>query len=416
MSPSSGARKFRILHLSHSDIRFDFRILRSMEAGLSAGHDVRGFGLDSEMGPNPDLGNAIQALITSVKRPRVGAKLRAGGYSTQDTVRRMEVARIRGGALNKFVLAFKSSRSFIRELRRFRPEIIHLHDAPLMPLAYGARIFFRALIVYDAHELGAERSGITWAVRLWTLFWERLSWPVLSGFITVSESIRKTYEDAYGPLRSVVVRNMYSPIRPVGLSDWVQQNARVDLGLDSKTLLYTYVGAIVEGRMLEETIQAFSQVDEEVAVLMILGAGVKSTELQAIPQRGAIKFLDPVPNFALGTFLRGVDYGFCLLDSHNPNEFMALPNKLFEYIYAGVRPICSDFPEMSAICKSSGGVVWSEGNVSQRVALQIAEGRPAGAPGQYAERFSWKSEMERLQAFYETVWLSTGYREGRQLP
>lgn len=406
----------RILHLSHSDIRYDFRILRAMDAGLSAGHLVRGLGFDAGMGQNPDLGNTIQEKISSVRRSRMGAKRRAYGSGNQGAGQRMEVSQSRGGALNKVFLAFESLRSFSRELRLFRPEVIHVHDAPLLPLAYGARIFSRVSVVYDAHELNAERTGISWRMRLWTLFWERLAWPVLSGFVTVSEPIRKTYEDVNGPVLSVVVRNIHSPIHPVGLSHWLQRSARDHLGLGDKTVLFAYVGALEEGRMLKETVQAFSCVDEEVAVLMVLGAGTKRAELERVAQGGAIKFLDPVPNFALGSFLRGVDFGFCLLDSHNLNEFMALPNKLFEYVFAGVRPICSDFPEMAAIAESAGGLVWSQDNISQNVSHQIKEGRPVGLPGQYAERFSWKSEMELLQTLYETIHLSRRCREARRAP
>jgi hypothetical protein len=36
---------------------------------------------------------------------------------------------------------------------------------------------------------------------------------------------------------------------------------------------------------------------------------------------------------------------------------MALPNKVFEYVVAGVRPVTSDFPELSRIAEQSDGLV-----------------------------------------------------------
>lgn len=405
-----------VLHLSHSDIRYDFRILRAMDAALAYGHDVRGLGFDSGLGPNVDLGETLQRKISLVRRPNLGAKRSVPSPRPRDTVRRMEVAEKRGGMLNKVSLAIVNFFSVVRELRRFRPEIIHVHDALQIPMALFARIFCGASIVYDAHELNSERTGISWGLGLWTSLWERLSWPFLSGFVTVSDAMRQHYENRYGAKPSIVVRNLYSPTDPNGLSDWNERNAREALAVDDDTVLFAYVGALEEGRMLTEIVQAFSSVDEDLAVLMVLGAGTKFAELNQVPQRGAIKFVDPVPNFALGTFLRGVDFGFCLLNRHNPSEFRALPNKLFEYIAAGVRPICNDFPEMSAVAESSGGLAWSGENLAEDLSSLIAKGRPVRLARHYAERFSWKNEGASIPNLYESIHLASGCRHFKRVP
>ena len=47
----------------------------------------------------------------------------------------------------------------------------------------------------------------------------------------------------------------------------------------------------------------------------------------------------------------GGDVGMCMIDNTCLNNYYALPNKLFEYIAAGVPVIVSDLPQMSAVVK-----------------------------------------------------------------
>ena len=49
--------------------------------------------------------------------------------------------------------------------------------------------------------------------------------------------------------------------------------------------------------------------------------------------------------------VRSADYGLCFIEDVSLSDFYCLPNKLFEYAFAGVYVLASDFPEISDVVK-----------------------------------------------------------------
>lgn len=387
---------FRILHITHTDIRFDYRILRSLLAGRDAGYEVRGLGVDAGQGPNPDLSSESQSGLTLLPRPpmsRAAVVLQEG----ISTTRRLEPAARRTPSWGKLILTLNYASAVARELREFRPQIIHAHDLPALFFAVMTGANRCGSVVYDAHELNSQRTGISKLGSGLTSFVERLFWSKIDLLVSVSSSICAWYETTYGPKKSVVIRNIHHPLPPAKGLQWDGQSARQLLNISEKTVVFAYVGALEEGRRLEEIVGAFSNMSAASGILLMLGDGSKKASLVALASdSGAVKFVEPIPNRFLPFFLFGVDYGMCLLDAHTPNEFMALPNKVFEYVAAGVRPVTSDFPELSRIAEQSDGLVWPEGDINARVAQLVSNGRPEPVSDSLRNAFSFDVEAKKL--------------------
>lgn len=397
---ASPSRNSRIFHVTHTDIRFDYRILRSLIAGREAGYEVHGLGVDAGQGPNPDLAREAQSNLRLLSRSESIAN-RVSRLVEGSPAHRLEAAVRRSSRLGKVRIFFRLVGVLRNELRQFRPQIIHVHDAPALLVAQVAGAPRFGHVVYDAHELNSQRTGISRLGSFVSQLVERVSWSKIDLLVSVSSSICGWYETTYGRKSNVVVRNLHDPLPRAAGVNWDGRTAREALKISSTTVLFAYVGALEEGRRLEEIVSAFRHVSNSSGVLLLLGSGSKRASLASVASgSGAVKFLDPIPNQFLPDFLSDTDYGFCLLDAHTPNEYLALPNKVFEYVAAGARPITSDFPELARIAEQSDGLVWREGNIDSRVLKLVNAGRPESVPSSRRGIFSWKIEAQKLLDAY----------------
>lgn len=386
----------RILHITHTDIRFDYRILRSLLAGRDAGYEVRGVGVDAGQGPNPDLSSESQSGLRLLPRPELSGT-KVVHQEVISTMRRLEPAARRTSWWGKLKLTFSDASAVVRELREFRPQIIHAHDVPALFFAIMTGANRCGSVVYDAHELNSQRTGISKLGSGLTSLVERLFWSKIDLLVSVSSSICVWYGKAYGPKKNVVIRNIHHPLPPAKGLQWDGQSARQLLNISENIVVFAYVGAFEEGRRLEEIVGAFSNISAASGILLMIGDGSKRAYLETLDtDSGAVAFVEPIPNRFLPSFLSGVDYGLCLLDAHTPNEFMALPNKVFEYVAAGVRPVTSDFPELSRVAEQSVGLVWPEGDINTRVAQLVSLGRPEPVSDSLRNAFSFDVEAGKL--------------------
>ncbi len=208
----------------------------------------------------------------------------------------------------------------------------------LLPNFLVAKIRGKKLI-YDSHEYWTEvpelaNRAMTRAVWLWL---ERWMFPRVDVALTVNESIAEIYTRLYK--RKVhVVRNL-----PMA---W---KAPVSEGTKEKILIYQ--GALNIGRGIELMIEAMRFLPEY--RLVIVGFGTIEGPLRKLtaarPFAHQIEFL----GFLLPEFLRKETVkamlGMSLEADQGASYHFALPNKLFDYIQAGVPVLVSDLPEMARI-------------------------------------------------------------------
>ncbi|UCG43905.1 MAG: glycosyltransferase family 4 protein [candidate division WOR-3 bacterium] len=128
--------------------------------------------------------------------------------------------------------------------------------------------------------------------------------------------------------------------------------------------------------------------------------------------RSAFDLKPWMPYTSLLSFLRGCSAGVVLLQPDRWNDYTGLPNKLFEYMAAGLAVIVSDFPEMAAVVKETGcGWLVDPTDVAEvaqaiRTALkQDSPCREMGEAGRRAvrERYNWKVAARDLLSVYDKL-------------
>ncbi len=216
------------------------------------------------------------------------------------------------------------------------------NDLDTLPANFLISKIRRKPLVYDTHEIFPEVPELI-DRPLVKSFWQRLETyllPSLKYVYTVSEAVADYYSGKYG-IPVAVVRNV-PPLKREYQAFELPSHFK-----EKKILLYQ--GAVNTGRGLECAVEAMKHLPEW--VLVIAGEGpvlhrLKEKTAQEIPD-GRVFFAGKLPPEQLASLTRQAHIGLSIERDMGLNYRFALPNKIFDYIHAGVPVLVSGLPEMS---------------------------------------------------------------------
>ncbi len=218
----------------------------------------------------------------------------------------------------------------------------------LLPNHFVAKIKNTPL-VYDSHEYFTEVPELVNRKRtqaIWK-FIERKLFPKQTDIITVNDSIAGLFERDYG-IRPSVVRNIPRKRQTV---EKISKN-KLGLPEDSYILILQGAGINVH-RGSEELVEAMQFVEN--AILLIIGGGDVIDTLKTIVKKNSLEqkvlFKPRMPYKQLMQYTAVSDLGLTLDKSTNLNYMFSLPNKLFDYIQAGVPVLSSSLPEIEKVIR-----------------------------------------------------------------
>jgi glycosyltransferase involved in cell wall biosynthesis len=206
-------------------------------------------------------------------------------------------------------------------------------------------------------SVGCTNSGIATFVGLATASFPTQT-PSNSATPTGSVSYQ-WYLESYGYKNSKIIIN--SPelmsINSAAISA-KNFNLRDIFSLKSEILIYIYNGYLTHGRGIEIMLEAFSKTETS-SVLVFLGEGPLIEKIESYKEQNDNIFVHQmVRHDEVTQIVSSADYGLCLIEDASLSDRYSLPNKLFEYIFAGLPVVASNLPEIKKLVLDSNlGVV-----------------------------------------------------------
>lgn len=201
-------------------------------------------------------------------------------------------------------------------------------------------------LVYDSHEIFCEVPELQ-ETPLKKKIWERVEKsivPKLKYCITVNQSIATWFNQKY-KTDFKVVRNIPDKI----IVEKIKTRQELNLPIDKKIILLQGAGINIQ-RGAEEAVEAMQYVNN--AILLIVGGGDAIDNLKLIIKNlkleEKVKILPKMKPEELYQYTCNADIGLSLDKATNLNYQFSLPNKLFDYVHAGVPVLASPLIEIKS--------------------------------------------------------------------
>jgi hypothetical protein len=282
----------------------------------------------------------------------------------------------------------------------------HFHDPELIPVGLLLKLRGKK-VIYDVHE-DVPRQLLSKPyipkvlrsvlARVFELF-ENFSTKRFDALVCATPHIAQRFKllgcHAVTVNNYPIVSELYTPN-----FDWSQKDRTV-----------CYVGGITSIRGIDEMVEAIGQTD---AQLMLAGKffhAEQRQQAQSLKGWKNVNELGQLDRPEVAEVLSKSRAGLVLFHPL-PNHTNAQPNKMFEYMSAGLPVIASDFPLWRDIIEGNDcGICVDPLDVSAiRDAIQYLldhpeEARRLGENGRRAveEKYNWESEASKLQSLYEEL-------------
>lgn len=361
----------KVVHLTSAHTRYDIRIFQKQCRTLAAnGYDVT-------------------LVVADGKGPE-----------TVDGVSIVDVGRL-PGRLNRML---RTTRKVYSAAKALDADVYQFHDPELMPVGSKLKASGKK-VLFDSHEDVPKqllskpylnqtmRNLLSWGFGKY----EEFACRKLDGILTATPVIR----DKFAKLNSCVLDINNFPM--LGELD-----AGVSWGAKSQEVCY--VGGISSIRGIYEVVESLALTRSQ-GRLNLVGTFNETSLAEKTKESKGWSFVNecgqlgrPGVRDVLGRSMAG------LVTFHPlPNHIDAQPNKMFEYMSAGIPVIASDFPMWRDIIHGSQCGICVDPLKPEAIAGAIdfllghpSEAEEMGRNGQLAvnQKYNWAIESEKLLSFY----------------
>lgn len=242
----------------------------------------------------------------------------------------------------------KFSFILVKELLKTRSDIYFAEDFYTLPFVTIIAKLKRGKIYYNSRELYAFIGGLRNRPFIQSLVKtiEQFFIKKVNLVLTTGEMDSHFLENYYGIKNTLVIRNIPLLRYPDSRMDF-----RKKYDLPSNSFILLYQGVLLEGRGIPLVLKAMKELPE--TFLIILGDGEQKNNFIKLADQynlaNRVIFAGTINQNDLVNYTAGADLGLTLIENISVSYYHALPNKLFEYIMAGLPVLSSDLPQMKRI-------------------------------------------------------------------
>ena len=300
------------------------------------------------------------------------------------------------------------------QIARYRADhklhIIHANDLDTLAGSVMYAKLHKIPLIYDSHEHFCEQETLKnrWKEKkVWELT-ERLLIKQARRVITVSEGIAEALLQKYNIEPPMILRNL-PPYQHIQRTNKIHDYLKIR----HSTKIVLYQGGLLVNFGLEKLIQMAEYLAD--AILVFIGSGPEESRLKQIVDMknlsGKVRFIPQVPFQELLGFTASADVGLVMFAGSGQSIQFSLPNKLFEYLMAGLPVVASPYPEIRKIVEKYQVGLLADINDPKQTASEIdcllndpdqlfrfkANARKA------AEVLNWDQERIKLTELYNEL-------------
>ena len=375
----------RYLHVTTTSGRFESRLMKQACTALSCGHFDTVFVLAKKGRSDDDL-PLLEAIEPGI------------------LLERIFVHKVLPGLNLLFWLYRIAARSIAH-----RPDIVSIHHVTLLPLGALVKVLTGARLVYDAHELETESASLVNRplLKATCKILEAVFLRFCDQAIVVNEPIADWYRSRHRQLAVAAIHNY-----PRAGSRPADRDNRLRLlhDIPDDKVVFIYQGIISADRGLPLLLDVFTRGMVPDGVFVAMGYGDMVEDVREASRRSPhVKFQPAVPQDEIVAYTASADVGLCLVEAVCLSYELSLPNKLFEYIQAGL-PVLVGNPltEMARLVAHRDLGLTTDLDVPSVTAAlnqmaKVDRSPMRAAAAQAAKLFIWENEEPRLAQVYTSL-------------
>lgn len=319
----------KIAMLVVNDFRHDSRVLKEATSAKEAGMEVTVFARKSVDTPFTEEVDGIKIIRLQTCLDKFWSKVsKTGGR---------EVAGSQSAGAPKSLVIYAAvintwliNKMFYKEALKWSPDIVHANDTTSLQAGYWLKEN-GAKLVYDAHELYTEQLENPHP--FWKSFFKGIEKKMnkVDGIFSVNQSILNELSTRYGVYK-----------KPQAILYNTPYYVKINSTKAKKETKLLYLGHFMPGRGIEALTDSVDSIPN--TKLYLYGNGFPVFG-------GNVKINKPVPPSQVVLEAKKYDIGILPYIGNTLNNRYSTPNKLFEYMMAGLAVVTSDLPEIAKIIK-----------------------------------------------------------------
>lgn len=266
-------------------------------------------------------------------------------------------------------------KAFFTAAYDYKADIIQVHDLPALEAGANLAKKWDVPLVYDAHELYPEQRSFSWVQRRICARIEKKLIQSCTKVFAVNDSIAEEMMTRYGISRPITLINALDPLPEYNVTH-SYNILREKLNIEAGRKILLFQGGFSPHRNLEKLIKAIKLVKNPDVDLVMMGFGDFETVLKEKANRlgllnKRIYFLPAVPQSELLQHSASADVGIIPYPHVDLNSYYCTPNKLFEFIQAGLPILANDSPELRRFIHDTGFGLVKPMHTSRQIASAI---------------------------------------------
>lgn len=284
-------------------------------------------------------------------------------------------------------------------------DVYHFHDPELIPAGLLLKLL-KKRVLYDVHEDYPED--------ILTKEWipQHLRKRVSHLFNTLEQWAARQFDGVIAATPAIA-QKFKAPVRCVTINNYplVDENLAFGLNEAGEKQFVCYVGLISRIRGIVPLVEALSYAKIPLALVGAFAPPELRNEVTRLEGWHYVRDYGYLSRTDAAAVMKRSLAGIVTF-LPGPNHGQSQPNKMFEYMAAGLPIIASNFPlwreliegNQCGICVDPSDP-WAIADALQRLAADPAMARTMGANGTKAvfSRYNWEKEAEKLLILYRSV-------------